>query len=100
VRTGGVVARVRAKASEVITVVIPEWQIIDDDTWARTQERFAPESTTCRMTKSGAKYALTGIARCGVCDAAVGCASTLVNGTFVKHYACTLNHHPVRARAR
>jgi DNA invertase Pin-like site-specific DNA recombinase len=93
VRHGGVVARVRAEASEVITVEIPEWRIIDDETWARTQERFAPESTTRRMTKPRAKYALTGIARCGTCDGAVGCASTPQGGTYVKTYACTRNHH-------
>jgi hypothetical protein len=45
------------------------------------------------MTRTRAKYALTGIARCGTCDAAIGCASTPVNGVFVKQYACTRHHH-------
>ncbi|MBK7072427.1 MAG: recombinase family protein [Myxococcales bacterium] len=92
VRHGGVVARVRAEASEVITVELPEWQIVDDETWTRAQEHFAPTSPTRRMTSSAAKYALTGIARCGVCDGAVGCASTRQNGGYVKSYACRRRH--------
>ncbi|MCE9573511.1 MAG: recombinase family protein [Deltaproteobacteria bacterium] len=92
VRTGGVVARVRAEASEVISVEIPEWQIIDDETWARSRELFAPESAARKMTKPAAKYALTGIARCGTCGGAVGCASTRSAGDYVKSYTCVRHH--------
>ncbi len=44
------------------------------------------------MTKPRAKYALTGMARCGTCDGAVGCASTRTAGDYVKSYACVRHH--------
>ena len=92
VRKGAGAQRVRADASEVMTVEIPEWRIVDDETWTRAQERFAPESPTRRMTRPRARYALTGIARCGTCDGAVGCASTRTAGDYRKFYTCTRHH--------
>lgn len=86
------IARVRADATEVITVAIPEWQIIDDETWLRAQEGFAVQAPGRKQAMSRAKYALAGIARCGTCDGSVGCATTRQNGQYVKTYACIKNH--------
>lgn len=91
-RQGGAVTRVRAEASDVITVEIPEWRIVDDETWAKAQAAFEPASLVRRMSKTRAKYALTGIARCASCDGAVGCSATRDGGRFVKSYACLRRH--------
>lgn len=92
VRHAGAVSRVRAAASEVITVDIPEWQIVDEETWTKVQELFSPTAKARSLAGRSAKYALTGIARCGVCDSAVGCASTRQDGAFVKSYTCLRRH--------
>jgi hypothetical protein len=92
VRHAGAVSRVRAEASDVITVDIPEWQIVDEETWTKVQELFSPTAKPRNLAGRSAKYALTGIARCGVCEGAVGCASTRQGGAYVKSYACLRRH--------
>lgn len=44
VRRAGIVSRVDAETSEVITIDLPEWRIIEADVWARAQEGFRTTS--------------------------------------------------------
>lgn len=53
------------------------------------QERFARRAPSQRQSRPAAKYPLTGIARCGHCGSAIGCALTKRKGGRVKSYACT-----------
>lgn len=71
-RQGGAICRVNADPREVIETEIPEWRIIDDATWFAVHERFTTrDSTSSGVTKPRAKYALTGVARCGTCGGAI-----------------------------
>lgn len=72
--------------------MIPEWRIIDDALWLAVESRFSKQAPHRAMTRPAAKYALTGIARCGTCGGAIGCASTRTNGGFTKMYACRTNN--------
>jgi site-specific DNA recombinase len=92
VRKGGVVARVHADAGDVITLDVPEWRIVDDAIWTKAQAAFAPRQERPRAQHPRAKYPLTGIARCGECDGAIGVANGRRNGRTQRSYACS-NHH-------
>ncbi len=85
------VKRVRADPAEVIMLEIPEWRIVDDETFLAVQQRFAEKASAPRVGRRdlpGAKYPLSSIARCGVCGGAIGCARTKRRGEVVKTYAC------------
>lgn len=63
VRRAGAVQRVKADPTEVITVEIPEWRIIDDDTWIAVQESFhsrKPTQGRAAHDRPAARYPLTG----------------------------------------
>lgn len=102
VRRAGVVSRVDADASEVITIDLPEWRIVEDDVWARAQEGFRTvtgeksgpgEARANRTPTTGApKYALTRIARCGVCGGSIGVANGRYRRRAVKSYVCVYHH--------
>ncbi len=89
VRRGGRLHYVKADPSEVITVEVPEWQIVDDNTWFAVQERFTRRAPSTRHSRPAAKYPLTSIARCAHCGSAIGCALTKRKGGRVRAYACT-----------
>ena len=92
VRRAGVVSRVTAEPTEVITVDLPEWRIVDDETWSRAQEGFAVASQPRRASAPAAKYPLTGIARCATCRGSVGVANCRSQRRTVKAYTC-IHHH-------
>ncbi len=92
-RRGGRVVRVKADPSEVIAVDIPEWRIVDDETWFAVQERFAARKPMGSRGRPAAKYALSGIARCGVCGGSIGSTRTRLSGGLrVIAYSCLTNH--------
>ncbi len=91
-RRGGVVSRVNAELAEVITLDLPEWRIVDDETWTKANEHFTTSESTRRISRPRAKYPLTGIARCGVCDGSVGVANGRRKRRTVKSYACVQHH--------
>ncbi|MEP6864084.1 MAG: recombinase family protein [Deltaproteobacteria bacterium] len=70
VRSGGGVAHVKADAKDVMTAEVPEWRIIDDETWFAVNAMFTQRGPTTRR-KSGAKYPLTGLGRCKGCGGAI-----------------------------
>ncbi len=99
VRRAGIVSRVDADATEVITIDLPEWRIVDDDVWARAQEGFRSTSdanqprTQKRPPTTGApKYALSRIARRGVCGGSIGVANGRHRRRAVKSYVCVYHH--------
>lgn len=92
VRRAGIVSRVTAEPNEVITVDLPEWRIVDDETWTRAQEGFAIGSQPRRTSAPAAKYPLTGIARCATCRGSVGVANCRHQRRTVKAYTC-IHHH-------
>ncbi len=92
VRRAGIVSRVAAEPTEVITVDLPEWRIVDDETWTRAQERFEVGTQPRRASAPAAKYPLTGIARCAACRGSVGVANCRAQRRTVKAYTC-IHHH-------
>jgi hypothetical protein len=86
---------------------MPEWRIVDDAIWFAVNERFTTRGPTARKGAPAAKYALTGIARCGACDGAVaasrvrafgGAAARVLCYTCAKHRergpaVCSVNVH-------
>jgi len=97
VRRGGAVERVQADPSEVITVEIPEWRIVDDETWLAVQERFAERANGPRGPQTAprtmARYALSGIARCETCGGPIGVIQSR-HGKYERYlsYGCVWHH--------
>lgn len=92
VRRAGSVQRVKADPADVLVVDIPEWRIVEDDTWFAVQARFEKRAIGARDVKReqpAAKYPLSSIARCGTCGGAIGCARSKRRGEMVKTYVCT-----------
>jgi site-specific DNA recombinase len=72
VRQAGAIVRIKADPREVIETEIPEWRIIDDQTWFAVQERFTTRGPKPGIAKRPrAKYALTGLGHCGICGGAI-----------------------------
>ncbi len=93
VRRAGVVSRVDAEPTEVITIELPEWRIIDDATWTKAQEGFSSSGPRTQSHTTGApKHALTRIARCGVCGGSIAVANGRYKRRTVKSYACAYHH--------
>jgi DNA invertase Pin-like site-specific DNA recombinase len=93
-RQGSGVVRVKAEPHELITVEIPEWRIVDDETWFAVQSRFTTRGPQPRSAiANGAKYALSGIARCQ-CGGAIVCTRVRAprGSRCVKTYSCHRNH--------
>lgn len=97
VRRNGCVERVKADPTDVITVEIPEWQIIDDETWSIVQERFAARvecrGPSGRGGNSTARYALSGIARCGSCGGPVAVQHSSHGKERFRAYGCSWHNH-------
>ncbi len=102
-RRAGKTIRQKADPSEVITVELPEWRIVDDSTWfavaelfdkrtGERKEKIAAGKPAPRSKRPAAKYPLSGIATCGVCGGAVGVAYAEKKGERVKAYACVRRH--------
>ena len=102
-RRNGKNIRQKADPSEVLTIDIPEWRIVDDDTWFAVAEMFderarerkerrAAGKPAPTVKQPSAKYPLAGIARCGVCGGAIGCSYAKRKGERVKAYACVRRH--------
>ncbi len=98
-RRGGKTIRQKADPSEVITIDVPEWRIVDDETWFAVQEKFdkraserkakaAAGEPVPKAKQPAAKYPLAGLAKCGVCGGAIGCAYAKRRGERIKAYAC------------
>ncbi len=88
VRRAGGVERVKADASEVLTVDIPEWRIVDDETWFAVQERFTGRTGPTRQRHSTARYALSGIARCGTCSGPINVTRSTHGKERFQAYGC------------
>ena len=94
VRQGGGSVRVKADPTEMITIEIPEWRIIDDATWFAVNERFTTRGPS-RNGRPASKYPLTGIAKCGSCGGAVGAARVRAFGGATDRvlcYGCAKHH--------
>ena len=94
VRQGGGTVRVKAEPTEMITVDIPEWRVVEDAVWFAVHERFTSRAPH-PAGRSAAKYPLTGIAKCGNCGGAVGAARVMAYGgpnERVKCYGCAKHH--------
>lgn len=95
VRQHGTTLRVKAQPNETISIEIPEWRIIDDDTWVAVQERFSSRGPRAAVGHPPARYSLTGIAKCAHCGGAVLATMARAPGggaARVKTYACTWHH--------
>ncbi len=92
VRRAGTVTRMIAEPTDVITLELAEWRIVDDAIWTKAQEQFSTHEARRKVSQPRAKYALTGIARCGVCSGSVGVANGRRNRQTVKSYVCVQHH--------
>jgi site-specific DNA recombinase len=95
VRQNGTTLRVKADASETLVIDIPEWRIVDEDTWCAVQERFRTNGPREKNGRPRARYALTGIATCAHCGGSIVAAATRAYGgghERVKTYACSRHH--------
>ncbi len=96
VRQGGAMIRVKAEPTEIITIDLPEWRIVDDATWFAVNERFTKRGPYLRSGRAAAKYPLSGIAKCGSCGGAVGAARVRASiggpNARVKCYGCAKHH--------
>ena len=96
VRQGGGTIRVKADPTEILTIDVPEWRIVDDATWFAVAERFTSrDGLNARIGRPAAKYPLTGIARCGTCGGAVAAARIVAYGgpnERVLCYGCAKHH--------
>ncbi|MBX3156783.1 MAG: recombinase family protein [Deltaproteobacteria bacterium] len=95
VRQGGATIRAKADPHEVLTVEVPEWRVVDDETWFAVQERFGSKGPRAAIGRPPARYALTGLAKCAHCGGAILSARTRVYGggkERVKVYACSRHH--------
>jgi DNA invertase Pin-like site-specific DNA recombinase len=94
IRQAGGVIRVKADPTEMITVEIPEWRIVDDATWFAVNAKFTARGPYEHGRRS-AKYPLTGIAKCGSCSGAIAAARVKA---YVGHrnralcYGCAKHH--------
>ncbi len=94
VRRAGVSERVKADQSDVMTVEVPEWRIIDDATWCRVQETFAERAAPSRQRTPGpaCRYALSGIARCSSCGGPAYVTLSRHGNESFKAYGCGWRH--------
>jgi site-specific DNA recombinase len=96
VRQGGAARRVKADPQETIVVDVPEWRIVDDETWFAVQERFSTRGQTPRKALGRpARYALSGIGKCAHCGGSILAAMTRGYGgghERVKMYGCSRHH--------
>ncbi len=94
IRRAGRVRRVKADPADVITIEIPEWRIIDDETWFAVQDVLEQRGRSIgRRGRPAARFPLSGIGRCGHCGGSIGSAGTrMVHGRRLTTYAC-LRHH-------
>jgi site-specific DNA recombinase len=94
-RQGGGTIRVKAEPHELITLELPEWRIVDDATWFAVAERFTTRGPQPRSAiENGAKYALSGLARCQ-CGGAIVVTRVRAYGggrTRMKTYSCHRHH--------
>jgi site-specific DNA recombinase len=94
-RQGGRTIRVKAEPHELIILELPEWRIVDDATWFAIAERFTTRGPQPRSAiENGAKYALSGLARCQ-CGGAIVVTRVRAYGggrTRVKTYSCHRHH--------
>jgi len=89
VRKGGKRKAFRADPAQVIAVDVPEWRIIDEATWFATRELLKTRGAQAIATGRAARYALSGIVRCGHCGGAIGAMPTKVSGGVrVTGYGC------------
>lgn len=88
VRRGG--KRIKVISSEPpITLDRPDWRIVSDDLWLAVQRRFGNRKREVTPRAPAAKFALAGIARCGICGGSIGAVRTkLSGGTRAPAYAC------------
>ncbi len=95
VRQGGGTIRVKAEPSDIMMFDLPEWRIVDDATWFAVNERFTSRGPSERNGRASAKYALTGIAKCGSCGGAVAASRVIAYGgpnERVRCYGCAKHH--------
>lgn len=96
VRQGGAARRVKADPQETIVVEIPEWRIVDDETWFAVHELFTSRGQTPRKPLGRpARYALSGIGKCAHCGGSILSAMTRAYGggsERVKMYGCSRHH--------
>jgi site-specific DNA recombinase len=95
VRQGGGTIRVKADPTEMITMEIPEWRIVDDAVWFSVNETFTTRGPSARDGRPVGKYPLTGIAKCGNCGGAISAAHVMAYGgpsERVRCYGCAKHH--------
>ena len=93
IRQAGGIVRVKADPTEMLTVEIPEWRIVDDATWFAVNSMFTSRGPSPKRPAS--KYPLTGIAKCGSCGGAVGAARVRAFGGAAGRalcYGCAKHH--------
>ena len=93
VRQAGGIVRVKADPTEMLTVEIPEWRIVDDATWFAVNAKFTSRGPGAKRPAS--KYPLTGIAKCGSCGGAIAAARVQAYGgpnVRVLCYGCAKHH--------
>ena len=76
IRRGGKRIVARAEPADILTVEVPEWRIVDDETWCAVQALFSKREGTMKP-RAGTRYryALAGLGRCAHCGGSIGASS-------------------------
>ncbi len=81
----------------MIVIDVPEWRIVDDETWLAVQDSFKALEEHRLPLGPRTRYALSGLARCAACGGSVGVQNTRIGKTNVKTYGC--DWHRTRGNA-
>lgn len=84
---------VEADNRDVLIVDMPEWRIIDEETWSAVQIALVKRATANSGKRRGpaTKYLLSGLAKCGTCGHSICVGNTKSNQRTVKAYQCQGN---------
>jgi len=78
----------KADPTEMITIEVPEWRIVDDALWFAVNGHFTKRGPQ-HGRRPAAKYPLSGIAKCGTCGGAITAARVGThNGQRSLCYSC------------
>jgi site-specific DNA recombinase len=92
-RRNGKRLTVKADPSKVLRVEIPEWRIVDDETWFAVQSRMAERLGERKAPGPASKYPLSGIGKCAHCGGAIGVEGKRVGKESVGSYGCGYHKH-------
>ncbi len=90
VRKGGKRISRPADPEQVLRVEVPEWRILDEETWQAVQAEIARRASRAPASPGPAsKYPLSGLAKCGTCGGSICLGHKRLGETTVRSYTCS-----------